>query len=228
MRRYQNLIIIGTSHIAIESIADVKSSILKSRPDIVALELDSLRLNAMLSGRKRKLSVRDILKLGVKAYLFSIIGAWIEERLGKLVGTKPGDEMKIAIETAREINAKIALIDQNINVTLAKLSKSITSKEKLRFLLEIIKAIFIRKPVIQFDLRKVPSRELIKTLVKKLEKDYPSVYRILITERNAYMSKSLYKLMLLNKTIIAVVGAGHEDGLIEQIKCLQQKNQSIS
>ena len=77
MRRYQNLIIIGTSHIAIESIADVKSSILKSRPDIVALELDSLRLNAMLSGRKRKLSVRDILKLGVKAYLFSIIGAWI-------------------------------------------------------------------------------------------------------------------------------------------------------
>ena len=40
------------------------------------------------------------------------------KKLGKIVNTKPGDEMRAAIKLAKENNIKIALIDQRIEITL--------------------------------------------------------------------------------------------------------------
>jgi len=47
-----------------------------------------------------------------------------------MVGMKPGDEMKKDLEIAKEKRIKIAFIDQYIEVTLKKFSKSLTWKEK--------------------------------------------------------------------------------------------------
>ena len=49
---YKNLTIIGTSHIAAESVAKVERTILKEQPAIVALELDRKRLMALLHPQK--------------------------------------------------------------------------------------------------------------------------------------------------------------------------------
>ena len=44
IRELDYLKIIGTSHIAKESVEEVKDTILKEKPDIIALELDRKRL----------------------------------------------------------------------------------------------------------------------------------------------------------------------------------------
>ena len=216
MEKYKNLTIIGTSHIAIQSIKEVKEVLLKEKPNIIALELDKKRFYALLS-KKRKISIRDILRLGLKGFILNLVGAWIEEKLGKIVKVKPGSEMKTAIKIARKLKSKIALIDQDIETTLKKLSKNITWKEKLRFVFSIFKA-FFKRPKIKIDLTKVPSKKIIKRLTDKLKEDYPSIYNILIKERNGIMAKNLNKLMETNKSIVAVVGAGHEEDLIKLIK----------
>jgi len=41
--KYKNLTIIGTSHIARQSLEEVKSAIEKIKPDIIAIELDRKR-----------------------------------------------------------------------------------------------------------------------------------------------------------------------------------------
>ena len=74
-------------------------------------------------------------------------------------------------------NAKIALIDQDIEKTLKRLSEEITWKEKGRFVGEVIVSLFKRKKQVQFDLRKVPSRKIIKELTGQLKKKYPSFRR---------------------------------------------------
>ena len=53
-----------------------------------------------------------------------------------------------------------------------------------------------------------------------VKKYYPSIYLTLIKERNEYMAKALYKLITINpdKTILAVVGAGHEEEIIRLVK----------
>lgn len=209
--------IVGTSHIAIESIKDVESVILKERPSIVALELDLVRFKALMAGGKRKLRAKDIFELGIKGFLFNLIGAWAEKKLGDIVNVKPGSEMRKAIEVATQEKIRIALIDQDIRITMRKLSKSITWKEKFRFVYDIVRA-FIVRPKINIDLTKVPEKKLIKRLIGIMKKNYPSVYRILVAERNVFMAKALNKLGSMEDKVVAIVGAGHEDDIIKLLK----------
>lgn len=217
---YKNLIIIGTSHIAKDSINEVKRIIEEVKPNIVAMELDKNRLQALLSDSKKGINLLDIKHLGFKGFLFNLVGAWIERKLGEYVGVKPGSEMKQAVISAKNVNAKLALIDQDVRITLKNLSSYITWKEKFRFLKDIIKALFKRSDIKPFDISKVPNKDVIRKLVNKLKKDYPNVHKALIKERNEVIAKNLYNLMKFNNEskIIAVIGVGHEGDVIRLIK----------
>ena len=92
--KYKNLVILGTSHIAKQSIKEVEELIEKEKPDIIALELDRKRLYALTHKVERKIRLKDIFRIGVKGFLFSLLGAYVEKKLGKLVGITPGSEMK--------------------------------------------------------------------------------------------------------------------------------------
>ena len=195
---------------------EVESVILKNKPEIVAIELDRVRFNSLMS-KDRKISIRDITKIGFKGYLFNIIGAWIEKQLGKIVNVKPGSEMLKAIEIGKKVDSKIALIDQDIRITLKRLSKELTWKEKFTFVKDLVKGLVSRKKI-KIDLTKVPSKKLIKSLIEKLKKDYPNLHKVLIEERNIILAKNLNKLLSTNKTIVAVIGAGHTEEVLDLIK----------
>ncbi len=218
MYTFKNLTVIGTSHVSIDSVKEVEQVLLDIKPGIIALELDFPRFKALLSPKKHKLSFGDIRRLGFRGFLFNLIGAWAEKKIGDIVGVSPGSEMLKAISLSSQLNSDIALIDQDISITLNRLSKSITWKERFRFIFDLVKGIVVRKPIVDFDLRKVPSKDIIDKLVSKVKEDYPSFYNVLIAERNVYMSKNLYNLMSFNKKLVAIVGAGHEEELIALIK----------
>ncbi len=216
---YKNLTIIGTSHIAKQSLEDVEKEIENKKPDIIALEMDRRRLYSLFK-KPGKIRIYDIKRVGIKGFIFSLIGAWAEKKLGKIVGVAPGSEMKKAVRLARKHDIKLALIDQDIEITLKRFSKSLTWKEKWNFIIDIVKAIFVRKNVIEFDLTKVPSKKVIKKLVGQVKKRYPNIYRVLIEERNQVMAENLRKIMenYQDKKILAIIGAGHEDDILELIK----------
>jgi len=220
--QYKNLTIIGTSHIAQESIDQVVKAIEETNPSMIALELDPKRFQALLQkGKKDYFYI--LRRVGIKGFLFSLIGEWAERKLGKIVNVKPGSEMLAAIKLAKKKKIKLALIDQDIEITLRRISKSITWKEKFNFLLDIIKAPFSKRKI-KFDLKKVPSKELIETLIKEVKLRYPNFYKVLIEERNFVMAVNLLNIMKYDEKILAVVGAGHEEEIIEIIKKLEHKD----
>lgn len=196
----------------------VEDFIVKHNPDIIAVELDKKRFYALTNEIKG--SFRDIFSLGVKAFLINLIGAYIEKKLGKIVGVNPGSEMKKAIELAKEHNLKISLIDQDVAITMKKLSKAITFKVVFRFIKDIIRAFLGKRDIEMFDIRKVPSKKVIDNILIKVKEKYPEIYKVLIEERNEVMAKNLYKLMnkYNDSKIFAVVGAGHEFEIINIIK----------
>ncbi len=220
MIKYKNLTILGTSHISIQSIKDVSSFVKNNKPDIIALELDSARFIALTDKKAKKSSFKDVMHLGLKGFILNQIGAYIEKKLGKLVGVSPGSEMKEAIKLAKEYNLRIELIDQRIDITLKKLSKSITFKEKFRFVIDLISGTLYEKKRIKIDLTKVPEESFILEILEKIKVRYPSFYNVLIAERNKIMAKNLNKLINDNKqsNIFAIVGAGHLSGLLQEIK----------
>lgn len=218
--KYNNLTLIGTSHIAKQSLDEVDNAITQLKPDIIALELDRKRIYALMHPQKSRLRIYDIRHIGIKGFIFSIVGAWVEKKLGQLVGVKPGSEMKHAIRLAKKHKIKLALIDQDIEITLKRFSKALTWKEKWNFVADIFKAVILRKKEIDFDLTKVPSKKIIETLMQKTKERYPSIFKVLVTERNYVMANNLYNLMEKNtdKQLLAIVGAGHEEEIIRLIK----------
>ena len=220
MNHYNNLYILGTSHISKDSVNEVESFILNEKPGIVAIELDKKRFYAMTQ-EKKKASFKDMISLGPKAFLISIIGAYVEKKLGKIVGVNPGSEMKKAIELVKTNKLKLSLIDQDIEVTLKKLSKAITFGVVFKFIWDIIRAVVFRKRDFEiFDIRKVPSKKIIEGILIKVKERYSGIHKALIEERNEIMARNLYKLMnnYKDKKIFAIVGAGHESEIINIIK----------
>lgn len=218
--RYKNLVLIGTSHIAKESIAAVERAILQEQPAIVALELDRKRLLALLHPQKGGLGWKDIRRIGLKGWLFSHVGAWVERKLGEKVGVKPGAEMLRAVHAAHAVRAQLALIDQDIEVTLRRFSKALTWKEKWRLVVDAFKGLVLRKQEFSFDLSTVPSQRLVAKMIRQVQRRYPNLYRVLVTERNQVMARRLAYLMKHHpdERIIAVVGAGHEQELVRLVR----------
>ena len=220
-----NLTIIGTSHIAQQSINEIERAITNREPDIIALELDNKRFYALIHKQKSR-GLPSILKIGIKGFLFSIIGRWVQKKLGKQVGVEPGEEMLTAIKRAKKSKIKIALIDQDIEITLRRFSQALSWKEKFRILLDLIKGFLFKEDDVKklgldkIDLSKVPSKKLIKKLMKEVKIRYPNIYKVLVEERNIVMANNISNIMQQNpdKKVLAVVGAGHEDALLDLIK----------
>jgi pheromone shutdown protein TraB len=213
--KYKNLTLLGTSHIAQQSLDQVKEDIENIKPDIVALELDKNRLFALISGKRRKPKMGDIKAIG-----------YIEKRLGKMVGVKPGSEMVLAFNLAKKKKLKVALIDQDVGITLKKLSKALTFREKFNFLVDLFKGIILRKKEIDFDLTKVPTEKIIKDMMLKVKDRYPNFYKVLVVDRNRFMARKLAGLMSYypDSKILAIVGAGHTKEIISLTKNFYEKH----
>lgn len=212
--------IIGTSHIAEESIEEIKT-ILAGEVDIVAVELDVQRAMALMEKKKSKIRPAEIFKIGVAGFLFVKLGQLTQKKLGKMVGVNPGTEMKTALILAQKKKLQVALIDQPIQITLKKFSQALTLREVGRFFFDMASGLFFPKRQMKklgfckFDLRKVPKKEVIEKMIDYVKGRFPSVYKTLIDDRNRYMVRKLVKLLRAypGKEIVAIVGAGHVKGM---------------
>jgi pheromone shutdown protein TraB len=220
--KHENVMLIGTSHIARESIKEVHNTLEKEQPDI---ELDKVRFQGLMHKGKKGMRLKDIFRVGMKGFLFAMLGAWASKKLGKMVGVMPGSDMLAGIHWAKKNKKKIALIDQDISITLQKFSRRITWREKWHFVVDVVKGVVFRKPIVAFDLRTVPSAAVIKKMMKYVKIRYPNVYDVIVHERNVIMAKRLAVLHQKHpeSSIVAVVGAGHEDDMMKLFKAYTKK-----
>ena len=71
----------------------------------------------------------------------------------------------------------------------------------------------------------MPKQEIIEKLISKVKERYPNVHYTLVTERNKIMANNLNKLILKypKEKILVVIGAGHEKGIIGELKSIKNK-----
>lgn len=218
-----SLVILGTSHIAKQSLDEIKDVFLSEKPDIIAVELDGSRLNSLLNqnSKQKNVSLYEGIKMfGVKGYLFAILGKYAQKKLGMRTGINPGSDMLLGVQLARNNFLDLELIDRHIQITLKRLSKYFTWKERFRLVYDVLFGHFDKSQIVKIDLNKVPDSETIHVLLKSLKDRYPSFYNVLIHERNVFMAKKLVLIHKNNpsKKIMALVGAGHEIEILEHFK----------
>jgi pheromone shutdown-related protein TraB len=202
------IIVVGTAHISEESIAEVRRTIEAERPDVVAVELDPGRYQALTNPEQQSASITDILSSG-KLYQFLVhwLLAYVQNKLGAEVGVKPGSEMLSAIDTARSVGASVALVDRDINITIARFWAKMRLIEKLKMLIALLG---IGTSDEEIDLKEITSDDTISQLVTELRQFSPNAAQVLVDERDAYLAGNLLK---LRGKIVAVVGAGHKEGI---------------
>ena len=194
--------LLGTSHISSQSIAAIQSEIKVNHPDIVGIELDIGRAQSLQSKEQKSgIPWKMLPKIGLFGFTFVIMGRFVQEHLGKIVGVEPGSEMKEAMICAHKAKAKISLIDRPIQLTLKSLSMNFTFRDKMRMLWDLISGPFVGRKRIEemgissFDLSGVPSQDVIVQMTGYIKKRYPGMYKALISERDVYMSKALIHLL---------------------------------
>jgi pheromone shutdown-related protein TraB len=202
------IIVVGTAHISEESIQEVRRAIEGERPDVVAVELDPGRYQALTHPEQQTASVRDVLSSG-KLYQFLVhwLLAYVQNKLGSEVGVKPGSEMLSAIEVAGNVGASVALVDRDINVTIARFWAKMRLIEKLKL---VVALLGISRSDEEIDLEEITKDDVISQLVSELRQFSPNAARVLVDERDAYLAGNL---LALHGKVVAVVGAGHKDGI---------------
>lgn len=222
-----NITLIGSSHIAKDSVKSIKKEIKSQKPDIVAVELDKNRAKALFNPKPNKLTFNSIKQIGIMGFLFTFFGKILQDKLGKAVGIAPGSDMKTAMLYGSKVDAKIWLIDKDIRIIARDLSTKISFYEKLKIVGSILGGVLIspilalrKKPKKGIDLSKVPPEELITELVSEFRKRFPKLYNVLIEDRNKFMAKRISILSEENPEgkIIVVLGAGHISGIKDILK----------
>ena len=203
-----DIIVVGTAHISEESIAEVHRTIEEERPDVVAVELDPGRYQALTHPEQQSASIKDILSSG-KLYQFLVhwLLAYVQNKLGAEVGVKPGSEMLSAIDAARSVGASVALVDRDINVTIARFWAKMRLIEKLKMLFALLGVTTSDEEI---DINEITNDDAISQLVTELRQFSPNAAQVLVDERDAYLAGNLLK---LRGKIVAVVGAGHKEGI---------------
>ena len=212
------LTIIGTAHVSEESVNEVKDAIYEQQPDVVAIELDRGRytkLKKQMLGIEEDdtISVTRIIKENkVGLFLTSTLLGYFQSKIGADVDVAPGSEMIGAIEASEDLQIPIALIDREINTTLQRALNKMSFMEKAKFAYGLIASILgFDDEEDDIDIEELKNSENLDDLMEMFKDEAPSVYEVLVQERDAYLAGKLMQLPY--DKVVAVVGAGHKPGI---------------
>jgi len=214
----KEIILVGTAHVSSESVKLVEETILAERPEVVGVELDDQRFAQLRQGEGwREQNVMDLLSKG-QAYLFllNLMLANMQRKIGESLGVKPGSEMLKAVEIAEKEGLKIALLDRNVKITLKRAFNKTSLGEKLKIGFGIIVGLFAgggdeAQKITKEKVEEMQQKDIMTELIKELSKEAPSIKQVLVDERDFYIAQKILECDC--KKIVAVVGAGHVDGI---------------
>lgn len=209
----KRIILVGTAHVSDKSVAEVNEVIEREKPDIVAVELDRGRYQALKGEEEvREINVRELLA-GGRLYHFLIhwFLAYVQKKIGNDEGVKPGAEMLTAIEQAEKSGARLALIDRDIQITLGRFWNKMSFFEKLKLSFSLLGA-SLGFGTKEIDMDTVTNEDVVTRLIDELRKLAPNAASVLIDERDAFMAKKLLEISG-EGSVVAVVGAGHRQGI---------------
>jgi pheromone shutdown-related protein TraB len=204
--------IVGTAHVSQKSVDEVTSAISEFQPDVVAVELDPARFQALKKSMADP-SVSEVIQAGnFNQLLVQWVLSYLQRRIGMDVGVEPGAEMKAAITGAEERHLKIGLIDRDIRITLMRFWHSISLWEKLK-MFYALSASVVGMEGEEIDIESLKQEDVITLALEEFRKFSPNGARTLIDERDAYLAHQLLALDAQNGRVLAVIGAGHVKGV---------------
>lgn len=211
--------LVGTAHVSAKSVEDVKKAIEEFHPDMVAVELDLARFQALRKEAKEP-TVDEMLEVrNFNQLLIQWILSYLQRRIGIDVGVEPGAEMKVAIAEAEQRGIPVSLVDRDIRLTLLRFWQSLGILGKIRMFFALVVSIAEVDELEEVDIESLKEQSVIDMVMEEFRKFSPEGARSLIDERDAFIAHNLLQLREQNiPRILAVVGAGHVHGITRYLE----------
>lgn len=220
-----NLRLVGTAHVSSASVTLVREQIDEYGPDLVAVELCESRLKSLK--RPDDLANSDLLNIinegrSSMILLQSALAAQ-QRRMGIETGEKPGAELLAAIEAADAADIPHELIDRDVVITLRRAWRKMGLREKWR----VLNALLWDEDddeVVDFD-EMLEDTDLLSAMMEEAKAVAPRAGEVLIDERDAYLAGRIQQIRGKGR-ILAVVGAGHLSGIVDNLQKPPQETTS--
>lgn len=192
------LTLVGVGHV-FDLTRQVREVILSRRPGVVGLELDRARFYALEHGARRG---------GPPMYLLMSL---FQKRVADMYGTSVGGEMLAAAKAAKDVGARVALLDRDSLEMFRAWIGGMPVRERVKLLVSMFTSFFVTKERVEAELKKYDEDQV--GYLEMFAQELPHTKRVLIDDRNVHMAGVLRSLHAEGARVVAVVGDGHVEGI---------------
>ena len=215
--------LLGTAHVSSSSVAAVREAIDSGDFDSVAVELDPHRLQSLVDpGAAARLDLVQVLREGKAALFAANLGlAAYQRRLAEQLGIEPGAELKVAAQTAQARGLPLQLIDRDVGLTFRRASQRLGWWGRAKLVSGLLAALVADDEVGVDEIEKLKQGDLLEASFGEFAGENPALYEAVIAERDRYMAAHLRELATAGappRDVLAVVGAGHLQGLARHLR----------
>lgn len=223
----KEIILVGTAHVSKQSIDLVNKTIEEEKPDLVCVELCGQRYESLENEKKwEETEVLKLVKEGKsQLFLLNLLLSNFQKRMGEKIGVKPGAEMIEALNSAKKNSIPFKLVDRDIKTTLKRAMGMISLREKFKLFFNIFAGLFEANEIDEKSIERLKEKDIISEVMEELGNEFPDMKKILIDERDQYIANKIINSE--GKKIVAVVGAGHVEGIKNIISNKQIKETGI-
>jgi len=212
--------LLGTAHVSHASVEAVRDAIASGGFDTVAVELDAQRLQAISDpDALARLDLVKVLREG-KTPLFAanLALASYQRRLAEQLGIEPGAELKAAIDDAHAAGLPTHLIDRDVGLTFRRALQRLGWWQRAKLGAGLVTGLIIDEEVAEHDIEKLKQGDMLQASFSEFAEQTPELYDALIAERDRYMAARLRETAGGAREVLAVVGAGHLEGLTRHLR----------
>lgn len=214
----KDIILVGTAHVSRQSAEQVKEVIEREQPDTVCVELDEQRFQSIREENKWKdMDIFKVIKEKKASLLMvNLLISSFQKRMAKQFGIKPGQEMIQGIDSAEEAGAELILADRNIQITFSRIWKNVGFWGKAKLMTAIMGSVISKEEISEEELERMKTEDMLNSALEEFTRSFPKLKVPLIDERDKYLAQMIKDAP--GKKIVAVLGAAHVPGILEQIK----------
>lgn len=183
------------------------------KPDRVCVELDVQRYKALTQKQRwEALDIKEVIRTKqLSTLMVNLLLSAYQKKLGLKLGVMPGTELLEATKAAEENGIPVSLCDRDVRITLRRAWRSTPFWKKTWMLSAVLASAFDEKEVTEKQIEEMLEGDVLSDLVNELGTAMPSLKRVLIDERDLYLSHKMREAE--GERIVAVVGAGHLQGI---------------
>ena len=209
----KTILLVVTAHISQQSADLVEQVIIQERPDTVCIELDEKRFTALSQPERwENLDLKQIIrKKQLSTLLVNLVLSSYQKKLGGQLGIQPGAELLAAAKAAENLDTPVELCDRDVRVTLRRAWKATSFFRKGYLMATLLASLFDKTELDEEKLAELRNKDVLSEMMNEIGEALPAAKHVLIDERDIFMAEKIKSVP--GKRIVAVVGAGHMQGI---------------